>query len=117
MHTRLRWMVAGSSVTLAPMTTVDEIMTAIEHLTFDERADLARRLHGWEDDAWDRQIAADLDAGQLDGLLQEVDQNIAAGRYGRPREINDRPRVSEADVSPAGDGEANRNPPVPHLAR
>ena len=62
------------------MTTVDEIVTAIDKLTFDERAELAPRLNGWEDDEWDLQIGADLDAGRLDELLREVDADIKAGR-------------------------------------
>jgi len=62
------------------MSTVEEIMTAIEQLSFDERARLARLMHGWEDDDWDRQMIADAKAGKLDKLLEEVDADMRAGR-------------------------------------
>ncbi len=32
-----------------------EIKTAIERLSFEERAELAAWLHGWKDDEWDEQ--------------------------------------------------------------
>ncbi len=99
------------------MTTVDEIMTAIERLTFDERAELARRMHGWEDDDWDRQIAADLDAGRLYDLIRSVDENFAAGRHGRPREIPDGPHLWEAAGGIAGARAADGSTQVPRLAR
>ena len=56
----------------ASMTTVEQIKSAIESLSFEDRAELARWLHGWSDDAWDRQIQADADAGRLDKLLADV---------------------------------------------
>ena len=62
------------------MSTVDEIKAAIEQLTFEERAELARWLHGWESDEWDREMVADAKAGKLDKLLKEVDEDIKAGR-------------------------------------
>jgi hypothetical protein len=33
-----------------------EIKTAIERLSFDQRAELAAWLHGWNDDEWDEQM-------------------------------------------------------------
>jgi hypothetical protein len=33
-----------------------EIKTAIEHLSFEQRAELAAWLHGWKDDDWDEQM-------------------------------------------------------------
>jgi hypothetical protein len=62
------------------MTTVQEILSAIEQLSLDERAELARRMHRWVDDDWDRETAADFDAGRLDKLLEEVDADVKAGR-------------------------------------
>ncbi len=62
------------------MSTVDEIKAAIERLSLEERAELARWLHGWTDDAWDRQMADDLAAGRLDTLLAEVDADTNADR-------------------------------------
>lgn len=38
------------------------------------------RQAGQEDDAWDRQIEADVKAGKLDWLAKEVEEDIAAGR-------------------------------------
>lgn len=33
-----------------------------------------------EDDEWDQQIEADAEAGKLDDLIREVEEDIAAGR-------------------------------------
>jgi len=38
------------------MSTVEEIKVAIQTLSLEERAELARWLHGWSDDDWDRQM-------------------------------------------------------------
>jgi hypothetical protein len=43
---------------------VAEIKKAIDHLSLEERAELNRQLYGWEDDAWDRQMQADAQAGR-----------------------------------------------------
>jgi hypothetical protein len=57
-----------------------EIKTAIEQLSFEQRAELAAWLHGWEDDEWDEQIKRDVASGKLDVVLQEVEEDIKAGR-------------------------------------
>jgi len=57
-----------------------ELKTAIEQLSFEERAELAAWLHGWEDDEWDEQIKRDVAAGKFDRILREVDEDISAGR-------------------------------------
>ena len=62
------------------MSTVTEIKAAISQLTLEERAEVARCLHAWEDDAWDKQIQQDLAAGKLDGLLAKVDDDIDHGK-------------------------------------
>jgi len=59
--------------------TVQEIKAAIPSLTLEERAEIARCLHCWEDDAWDEQMKRDLAAGRLNKLLSKVDGDIAAG--------------------------------------
>jgi hypothetical protein len=62
------------------MSTVTEIKAAIARLTLEERAEVARCLHEWEDDAWDKQIQQDLAAGRLDRLLARVDSDIDHGK-------------------------------------
>src|SRR6266576_31304 len=57
-----------------------EIKTAIEHLSFEERAELAAWLHGWNDDEWDEQMKRDIASGKLDDVLREVEEDIKAGR-------------------------------------
>ena len=57
-----------------------EIKTAIQQLSFDERAELAAWLHGWNDDEWDEQMKRDIAAGKLDSILHEVEEDIKAGR-------------------------------------
>lgn len=56
--------------------TVDEIKASIPTLSLEERAEVARCLHGWEDDAWDAQLREDLAAGRLSSLLAKVDRDI-----------------------------------------
>ncbi len=63
----------------ATMNTVDEIKAAIPSLTLEERAEVARCLHDWQDDEWDLQMRGDLAGGKLAGLLQQVDKDIADG--------------------------------------
>ena len=57
-----------------------EIKMAIEQLSFEERAQLAAWLHGWNDDEWDEQMKRDIAEGKLDDVLREVDDDIRAGR-------------------------------------
>jgi len=57
-----------------------EIKSAIEQLSFEERAELAAWLHGWKDDEWDEQMKRDIADGKLDAVLREVDEDIKVGR-------------------------------------
>ena len=57
-----------------------EIKTAIEQLSFEQRAELAAWLHGWNDDEWDEQMKRDIANGKLDDVLCEVEKDIKAGR-------------------------------------
>jgi len=57
-----------------------EIKTAIAQLSFEQRAELAAWLHGWEDDEWDEQMKRDVASGKLDVVLQEVEEDIKAAR-------------------------------------
>jgi hypothetical protein len=57
-----------------------EIKAAIQQLSLEQRAELAAWLHGWEDDEWDEQMKRDVASGKLDGVLQEVEEDIKAGR-------------------------------------
>ena len=59
---------------------VEQIKTAIEQLSFEERAQLAAWFHGWNDDEWDEQMKRDIAEGKLDDVLREVEDDIAAGR-------------------------------------
>ena len=63
----------------APMS-FTELKEEVMKLSPMEKAELARVLYGWEDDAWDRQMKADFDAGRLDGLIAEAEADVAAGR-------------------------------------
>lgn len=57
-----------------------EIKAAIQQLSFEQRAELAAWLHGWEDDEWDEQMKRDIASGKLDDVLHEVEEDIKAGR-------------------------------------
>jgi hypothetical protein len=59
-----------------------EIKIAIQQLSFEERAELAAWLHGWKNDEWDEQMKRDIAAGKLDNILDEIEEDIKAGRVG-----------------------------------
>lgn len=59
---------------------VDQIKHAIDQLSFEERAEIAAWLHGWQDDNWGEQMKRDIAEGKLDAVLREVDEDIQAGR-------------------------------------
>ena len=55
------------------MSTVQEIRTAIDALSLEERAELVADLCGWADDDWDLQMKADAVVGKFDGINREAD--------------------------------------------
>jgi hypothetical protein len=55
-----------------------EIQSAIERLSFEERAKLIAWFHGWKDDKWDEQMKWDILSGKLDDVLREVEEDIKA---------------------------------------
>ncbi len=57
-----------------------EVQSAIERLSFEERAKLAAWLHGWTDDEWDDQMKRDIASGKLDDVLREVEEDIKSRR-------------------------------------
>ena len=59
--------------------TVQEIEQAIEQLPPDKLAELAIWFADFHVQAWEEQIADDLDSGRLDKLLNEVDDEYSAG--------------------------------------
>jgi hypothetical protein len=58
---------------------IAEIEAAIAELPRSEVDRLVRWLSAHYADLWDKQIAEDVDAGRLDGLLDEVENEIGAG--------------------------------------
>jgi len=60
--------------------TVEEIKKAIPRLSLEERVEVTRCLHGWEEDDWDRQMKADLADGKLNKLISKVESDIAVGK-------------------------------------
>ena len=67
------------------MSTVEEIRTAIERLSLEERAQIIAELCGWSDDDWNRQMKADGAAGKFASLNREAEAADAAGQT-RPLE-------------------------------
>jgi hypothetical protein len=55
------------------MRTVEEIKTAINQLSLEERAEIAAELCGWEDDDWDRQMKSAATADKFRLLNREAD--------------------------------------------
>jgi len=68
------------------MSAVEEIRTAIQRLSLEERAQITAELCGWTDDDWDRQMKADEAAGKFAALNREADAATAAGQT---RPLND----------------------------
>ena len=68
------------------MSTVEEIRTAIQKLSLEERAQITAELCGWTDDDWDRQMKADAAAGKFADLNRDAD---AANAAGQTRPLND----------------------------
>ena len=66
------------------MSTVQEIKAAIPQLTLEERAEVARWLHGWADDEWDEQMKLDIATGKLNQMLAKVDADITHGNVFDP---------------------------------
>lgn len=65
------------------MSTVAEIKQAVANLSLAERGEFAKWFNGWEDDDWDRQMAADFAAGgRYAEVVKEVDANIQSGQLG-----------------------------------
>ena len=62
------------------MSTVEEIQTAVQQLTIEERDQLRDWFRAFEDDDWDREIAADVAAGKLDKLAEEAVKDLREGR-------------------------------------
>ena len=57
-----------------------EILGELPKLSVAERDEIRRKLDELDDDAWDRQIEADANAGKLDKLWAEALDDIKAGR-------------------------------------
>jgi len=59
---------------------VKDIENAITQLSLEELAELSAWLADYQAKVWDKQIERDLDAGRLDALLEEVDEEYEAGK-------------------------------------
>jgi len=59
---------------------VQEIKKALQHISLEERAEVAACLHSWNDDEWDEQMKRDLASGKLDRILSRVDADMAENK-------------------------------------
>jgi transcriptional accessory protein Tex/SPT6 len=66
-------------INLNSMNTVEEIKLAIEKLPTEEIEAVAKWLEGLREEMWDKKIAADAQAGRLDKLIEEAEQDYRAG--------------------------------------
>ena len=57
----------------------EQMQDAIEQLTPEDLAQLSKWLNNYVARSWDREIESDLDAGRLDSVLAEVDNDCRAG--------------------------------------
>ena len=63
---------------------LEEIKAAIPSLSIEERAEVARCLHEWEDDEWDQRMKEDLATGKLNALLARMEADVEHGRLFDP---------------------------------
>jgi hypothetical protein len=56
---------------LGAVSTVEEIKSAIDGLSFEDRCRLMAMLNSFPDDDWDREMRADALAGKFDKLVAE----------------------------------------------
>ena len=61
------------------MSTVEEIKSAIDGLSFEDRCRLMALLNSFPDDDWDREMRADAEAGKFDNLIAEAEAEHKAG--------------------------------------
>lgn len=59
---------------------IAEVKAIISQMPESEREDFARWFEEFQEDAWDRQIAADVKSGRLDAILARVDDDVETGR-------------------------------------
>jgi hypothetical protein len=63
------------------MTAVAEIIRAVKDLSEREKGEFLEQLAAIDfDDAWDRQIEADVKSGRLDNVIAQAEADIACGR-------------------------------------
>ncbi len=62
------------------MTTVDEISGAVKRLPKKDLARFRKWFAEYDAGVWDRQLAADEKAGELDALIREAQRDHQAGR-------------------------------------
>jgi hypothetical protein len=70
------------------VSTVEEIKSAIDSLSFEERCRLMALLNPVPDDDWDREMRADAAAGKFNQLMDEAETEHKAGmlrEYPKPR--------------------------------
>ena len=65
---------------MASMGTVREIEAAIQKLSPVDLVEFRRWFQDFDADAWDRQFAADAQAGRLDALANEALADLREGR-------------------------------------
>ena len=58
---------------------VQEIETVVSQLPPEELATFAQWFEEFQADAWDRQIARDVQAGRFDAILKRIDEQAEAG--------------------------------------
>ena len=72
------------------MSTVQEIESAIEKLSLEERAGLIAKLCGWSEDDWDRRMKADAAAGKFAKLNEDAGNAYHSGQTKPLDDILDR---------------------------
>jgi hypothetical protein len=71
------------------MTNLSDIENAIAHLPPSDVRQLAEWLQGYLDELWDREIAADLESGRLDRLIEKAEGNIKTNQVKDLNEVLD----------------------------
>src|ERR1019366_8367601 len=96
------------------MSTVEEIRSAIERLSLEERAQIIAELCGWTDDDWDRQIRADAAAGKFTPPNREAAAAPAAAQTRAARAAGKSPALTRGAAAAPAAGQTRPLNDIPH---
>ena len=90
------------------MSRVEELERAIEELSPEEFAEIARRVNAIEQKRWDEQLDRDAAAGKLDFLIAEAESERASRSAAKRINLDAESQQMLSEIAEAYDGDVNR---------